>query len=73
MVRQCTEVFSSRVVQLLERLLLLSALLTVRNRVEAQRREQELKDEAEREGKPTDDIKVPNTVNILLFVMILFE
>ena len=41
--------------------------------MEAQRREQELKDEAEREGKPTDDIKVPNTVNILLFVMILFE
>ena len=40
-----------------------AALLAVRNRVEAEKRERELIEAAEREGKPTDDIKVRTTLH----------
>ena len=39
-------------------MLAVSALLEVRNKAEAKRRQQELIEEAEKEGRSTDDIKV---------------
>ena len=56
-------------------ILAVSALLEVRNKAEAKRRQQELIEEAEKEGRPTDDIKVPMltseaqyTVHSVMFV-----